>query len=79
MTEEQKAKFYKEGRCYKCERQGHMARDCPSKKSKACGAKLTEGSKQNIIDDLASRPPWFVKDMIMRAAKFLEEERITFI
>jgi hypothetical protein len=54
MTEKQKAKFHKEGHCYKCERQGHMARDCPSKKSKACGVKLTEGSKQNIIDDLAS-------------------------
>jgi hypothetical protein len=54
-TEEQKAKFCKEGHCYKCERQGHMARDCPSKKSKACGVELTDMSKQDIIDDLANR------------------------
>jgi len=56
-TEEQKAKFCKEGRCYECERQGHIARDCPSKKSKAHGAKLTDLSKQDIIDNLANRPP----------------------
>ena len=78
-TEEQKAKFCKEGCCYECERQGHMARDCPSKKSKACGAELTDMSKQDIIDDLASWSAWSVMDMIVRAAKFSEEERTAFI
>jgi hypothetical protein len=70
-TEEQKVKFCKEGHCYECKRQGHMVQDCPFKKSKAHGTKLIEGSKQDIIDDLASQPPWSVKDMIARAAKFL--------
>jgi hypothetical protein len=56
-----------------------MAQDCPSKISKACGAKLTEGSKQDIIDNLASRPPWSVKDMIACTTKFSEKERTTFI
>ena len=78
-TEEQKAKFRKEGRCYECERQGHMARDCPSKKSKAHGAELMDMSKQDIIDDLASQSNWSVTDMIARAAKFSEEERTAFI
>jgi hypothetical protein len=78
-TEEQKVKFRKEGCCYECERQGHMARDCPSKKSKAHGAELTDLSKQEIIDSLAERPSWSVTDMIARAAKFSEEERTTFI
>jgi hypothetical protein len=78
-TEEQKVKFHKEGRCYECERQGHMARDCPSKKSKARGTELTDLSKQDIIDDLANRPPWSVTDMIVRATKFSEEERTAFI
>jgi hypothetical protein len=53
-TEEQKAKFCREGRCYECERQGHLARDCPSKKSKARGVELTDINKQDIIDDLAN-------------------------
>jgi hypothetical protein len=78
-TEEQKAKFRKEGRCYECERQGHMARDCPSKKSKARGAELTDLSKQEIKDSLAERSSWSVTDMIARAAKFSEEERTAFI
>jgi len=78
-TEKQKAKFCKEGRCYECERQGHMARDCPSKKSKARSMELTDMSKQDIINNLASRSTWSVTDMIARATKFSEEERTAFI
>ena len=76
-TEEQKAKFRQEGRCYECERQGHMARNCPSKKPKARSTELM--SKQEIKDDLAERSSWSVTDMIARAAKFSEEERTAFI
>jgi len=78
-TEEQKAKFRQEGRCYKCERQGHMARNCPSKKPKARGVALMDMSKQDIIDDLPSQPAWSVIDMIARATKFSKEERTAFI
>ena len=56
-----------------------MVQDCPFKKSKARGMELTDMSKQNIIDDLASRASWSVTDMIARAAKFSKEERTTFI
>jgi len=56
-----------------------MARDCPSKKSKACSAELMDMSKQDIIDDLASQPAWSVTDMITCTTKFSEEERTTFI
>jgi len=56
-----------------------MARDCPSKKSKAHGAELTDLSKQDVINDLADRPPWSITDMIARATKFSEEERTAFI
>ena len=31
-TEEDKARFKLEGRCFNCDKQGHMARKCPSKK-----------------------------------------------
>jgi hypothetical protein len=75
ITEEQKAKFHAEGCCYECERQGHMARDCPSKKSKARSVNL-EDNKQKVIKEFTA---WSVKDMITCAAKFSEEERDTFI
>jgi hypothetical protein len=32
-TEEQKNQFRKEGRCFECNQQGHMARFCPNKKA----------------------------------------------
>jgi hypothetical protein len=78
-TEEQKAKFRQEGRCYECKRQGHMARNCPSKKPKACGVELMDMSKQEIKNSLAERSSWSVTDMIAHAAKFSEEERTAFI
>jgi len=33
-TKEQKKKFHAEGHCYECKRQGHMAWDCSTKKTK---------------------------------------------
>jgi hypothetical protein len=78
-TEEQKKKFRAEGRCFECERQGHIARECPSKKVKARSAELTDLSKQEITDDLTDRSTWSVTEMIARAAKFSEEEKMAFI
>jgi hypothetical protein len=74
-TEEQKAKFHEEGCCYECERQGHMARNCPSKKTKARGTNVEE-AKQKIVKELTT---WSVKDMIAHTTKFSDEERTTFI
>jgi hypothetical protein len=34
VTEQDKEKHRAEGRCYQCSRRGHLARDCPDKKTK---------------------------------------------
>jgi hypothetical protein len=74
-TEEQKVKFHLEGRCFKCKKQGHIARNCPTKKTKVRGAKVEE-DQQKIVEELTT---WLVNDMIACATKFSDEERNTFI
>jgi hypothetical protein len=34
VTEQDKEKHRAEGRCYQCSRRGHLAQDCPDKKTK---------------------------------------------
>jgi len=74
-TEEQKVKFRLEGRCFECEKQGHIARNCPTKKTKARGATVEE-NQQEIDEELTT---WSVNDMIAHATKFSDEERSAFI
>ena len=65
MTEE-KEKLTKEGRCFKCRKQGHISRKCPereeNKNTPRCGNQGTtarvaavedEGSTQNRVKELA--------------------------
>jgi hypothetical protein len=74
-TEEQKVKFCLEGRCFECEKQGHIARNCPTKKTKAHSVKVEE-DQQKIVEELTT---WSVNDMIMHTTKFSDEERSAFI
>ena len=37
VSDEQKKKFRQEGRCFECQKQGHMARYCPNKKKPSQG------------------------------------------
>jgi hypothetical protein len=74
-TEEQKVKFHLEGRCFECKKQGHISRNCPTKKTKARSAKVEE-DQQNIVEELAI---WSVNDMIVCATNFSDEERSAFI
>jgi hypothetical protein len=74
-TKEQKVKFCLKGRCFECKKQGHIARNCPTKKTKAHSMKVEE-DQQKIVEELTT---WSVNDMIARATKFLDEERSAFI
>ncbi len=78
-TEEQKKKFWAEGRCYECERQGHMAWDCPTKKTKVWSTEITEVQEEDKNEGAQAQSSYSVQDMIIYTTKFLDDERLAFI
>ncbi len=46
-TKEQKRKFRAEGHCYECKIQGHIAQDCPTKKTKVWSAEITKDQEED--------------------------------
>ena len=77
-TKKQKKKFRAEGHCYKYERQGHMAWDCPTK-TKVRSTEITEVQEKNKDKGAQAQPFYSVQDMITHATKFLDDERLAFI
>jgi len=62
LTEEERKKYFKEGRCFRCGKQGHIGHNCPDKKkspeqnkkkekSKVREAKIKEIPKENNESD----------------------------
>ena len=52
LTEDERAKLQKEGRCFRCKRQGHISRNCPDKPKEA-KARAT-GEEENTTINAAS-------------------------
>ena len=66
LVAKEKEKLAKEGRCFKCRKQGHISRKCPEREENknaprcgnqgmtACAAAVEdEGSAQNKVEELA--------------------------
>ncbi len=78
-TKEQKKKFHAEGHCYECKRQGHMAWDCSTKKTKVWSAEITKVQEEDKKKDAQAQSSYSVQDMIVYATNFSDEERLVFI
>ena len=59
LTEDECAKLQKEGRCFRCKRQGHLSRNCPDKpkdaKARATGKE--ESATINAASSSSQTPP----------------------
>jgi hypothetical protein len=78
-TEDQKKKFRIEGHCFECEKQGHIVRNCPTKKTQVRSTEITDDQLENQEQDAEQQSPFSVQDLIARATKFTDEEKHIFI
>ena len=66
LTDDEREKLRKEGRCFRCRKQGHLSRYCPDKPSQARGNPEEEESEGEVVQATTSRPtkptnPFLVK------------------
>ena len=85
--DKEKQEYHTAGRCFKCRRQGHLARDCPNKKrTSAHTVQIQEGSNLiDLSDNVPATPPPIplssnsTHSLAARVAHLSEEERNAFI
>ena len=57
LNDEEREKLRKEGRCFRCRKQGHLSHYCPEKPSQARGNLQEEDSGDETIQATTSKPP----------------------
>ena len=57
LTPEERAQLAKEGRCFHCRLQGHMARDCPKNSNRNFNSNVRETTTENKATDSSKTPP----------------------
>ena len=57
LTPEERAQLTKEGRCFRCRLQGHMARDCPKNANRNFNSNAREATTENKNTDSSSKTP----------------------
>jgi hypothetical protein len=57
-TEQDKSRFKKEGRCFHCDKQGHMARECPAKKHQQSSYRAPPSSYGASTSSFGNRKPF---------------------
>ena len=57
LTPEERAQLAKEGRCFRCRLQGHMARDCPKNSNRNFNSNARETTTENKTTDSSKTSP----------------------
>ena len=87
LTPEERAQLTKEGRCFRCRLQGHMARDCPKNSNRNFNSNARETTTENKTNDSppkSTAPPTTPKLTKAQQIRALEEamedeERATYL
>ena len=51
LTNNKRATLWQEGKCFKCQKKGHMSRDCPDRASQARSGKVKEETTQETKEE----------------------------
>ncbi len=75
ITEADKEKYRKEGCCFECDKQGHIARNCPSKKARAHAIKTPETSETASVVSEVFTEETSTASITSQISKLTDEER----
>ena len=87
LTPEERAQLAKEGRCFRCRLQGHMARDCPKNSNRNSNSNARETVTENKTSEPSAKStappitPKLTKAQQIRALEeaMEDEERATYL
>ncbi len=75
ITKADKEKYRKEGCCFECDKQGHIARNCPSKKAHAHMIKTPDTSETASVVSEAFTEETTTTSITSQISKLMDEER----
>jgi len=75
-TEKEKEEYRRTGRCFQCGKQGHLARDCPSKPARARTVQIEDNQSTASSDNSSFAP---TLSLAARVARLTEEDRGAFM
>ncbi len=75
ITEADKEKYREEGRCFECDKQGHIAGNCPSKKAHVWAIKTPETSETASVVSETFTEETSTASIASQISKLTDEER----
>ena len=79
LNDEERERLRKEGRCFRCKKQGHLSCYCPNKPSQARGNPEEEESDEETIQATSSKPPLKQTNPFLTKKKTMAQEIIRLI
>jgi len=75
-TDKEKEEYRRTGRCFQCGKQGHLARDCPSKPARTQTVQIEDSQSVTSSDNSSFTP---TPSLAARVARLTEEDRGAFM